>query len=468
MNFTNSRALQRKSHQLIPGGSHTYAKGDDQFPVESPGFFERGSGCQVWDVDGNQFIEYGMGCRAVTLGHAYPAVIQAVAAVLDQGTNFSRPTALELACAEELLGLISGAEMVKFAKDGSSTTTAAVKLARASTGRDRVAICSDHPFLSVHDWFIGTTALDAGIPRVVQELTVGFRYNDLDSVRELFQRYPGEIACVILEPAKYEDPSDYFLHRVQELCEQHGAVFVLDEMITGFRWHNGGAQAYYDIVPDLSCFGKAMANGFSLSALVGKRPLMELGGLLHDQPRVFLLSTTHGAESTGLAAGLATMRVYQNEPVVDTLFQRGERLLAGIQQSIAHHQLQPFVGIHGKPCCLVYSTRDENRQPSQAFRCLLLQEITRRGVFGPSLIISYSHTEQDIDHTIQAFHEALGVYAQALREGVEKYLVGPPSQSVYTRTTSLDSLPGSLSLLHDNVQTTEPGPLGATARHGTS
>ena len=307
MRYSNSRELQQKSHALIPGGCHTYAKGDDQFPLLAPGFIARGEGSHVWDVDGNEFIEYGMGCRAVTLGHAFPPVLKAAQEEMLRGTNFSRPAPIELECAEELLGMIEAAEMAKFSKEGSTATTGAVKLSRAHTGRDMVALCHDHPFFAVHDWFIGTTAIDGGIPESVKKLSVTFRYNNPESVRYLFEKHPGRIACVILEPAKYEEPRDHFLHKVQEICREHGALFVLDEMITGFRWHNGGAQHTYDIAPDLSAFGKALANGYSVSALVGKREYMELGGLYHDRERVFLLSTTHGAETHALAAAIATM-----------------------------------------------------------------------------------------------------------------------------------------------------------------
>ena len=304
MKFTQSRKLQKRAHQIIPGGCHTYAKGDDQYPELSPGHLVRGQGCQLWDVDGNRFIEYGMGCRAVTLGHAFPAVVEAARAELAHGCNFTRPAKIELECAEELLGLIQAAEMVKFSKDGSSTTSAALKLARAHTGRDLVAFCLDHPFFSIDDWFIGSTPLDAGIPQQVKELTLGFRYNDINSVERIFQEHPNRIAGLIMEPAKYEDPTDNFLHRVQDLCRKNGAVFILDEMITGFRWQVGGGQQYYDIEPDLSTFGKAMANGFSVSALLGKRELMERGGIDGSLERVFLLSTTHGAETHALAAAL--------------------------------------------------------------------------------------------------------------------------------------------------------------------
>ncbi len=433
MKLSKSKELQARIHELVPGGCHTYAKGDDQYPYLAPAFISHGKGSHVWDVDGNEYIEYGMGCRAVTLGHAFPPVVAAAQAELQKGCNFTRPAPIELECAEELLGMIDGAEMAKFAKDGSTATTAAMKLARAHTGRDLIGFCSDHPFFAIHDWFIGTTPVDAGIPQAAKDLSVTFRYNDPDSVRYLFEKHPGRIAGLILEPAKYDDPEDNFLHEVQELCEQNGALFVLDEMITGFRWHNGGGQKYYDIVPDLSAFGKAFGNGFAVSALVGKRKFMELGGLLHDKERVFLLSTTHGAETHALAAAIATMRVYQTEPVIETLDRQGKRLAVGINAAIERNQMEDYVALHGKPCCLVFSTRNQDGKPSQAFRTLFLQELIKRGVLGPSLILSYSHNDEDIDRTIEAFDGALAVYREALDEGVNHYLVGRPSQSVYRR-----------------------------------
>lgn len=431
--YSNSKTLQQKSHALIPGGSHTYAKGDDQFPVEGPGFIVRGEGCHSWDVDGNEYIEYGMGCRAVTLGHAYAPVVKAAQDALQWGTNFTRPAPIEVECAEEFLGLIEGAEMVKFAKDGSSCTTAAVKLARAYTGRDHVALCADHPFFATNDWFIGTTPLDAGIPQAVKNLSLTFRYNDLESVRSLFARHEGQIAALILEPAKYEDPVDGFLHSVQDLCHENGTVFILDEMITGFRWHIGGGQKAYGIVPDLSAFGKALANGFSVSALAGKRELMELGGLEHDKERVFLLSTTHGAETHALAAAIETMRVYQREPVIETLHKQGERLRDGLNSVISGHDLSDYLQIVGRPCSMVYVARDGDKQPSQAFRTLFLQETMQHGVIMPSLVTCFAHSDEDIDRTIDAVDASLEIYRRALEEGVENYLVGWPSKSVYRK-----------------------------------
>ena len=431
--FTCSQKLQSRAHSIIPGGCHTYAKGDDQYPVLAPGFIERGQGCHVWDVDGNEFIEYGMGNRCVALGHAFKPVVRAAQKEMQRGSNFTRPARIEVECAEEFLQMIRGAEMVKFTKNGSDATSAAVRLSRAATGRDLVALCSDHPFFSVDDWFIGTTEINAGIPQSTRQLSVTFRYNNVSSVKALFDRYPGQIACLILEASKYDEPSDGFLHRVQELCRQHGAVFILDEMITGFRWDNGGAQKVYDITPDLSTFGKALANGFALSALAGKRELMERGGMKHNQERVFLLSTTHGAETHALAAAIATMRTYQREPVIETIYQQGQRLLDGVRQVIHRHNLMDYVEVIGRPCSLVHVTRDQTRQHSQAFRSLLIQELIKHGIIAPSLIVSYSHSDEDIDRTIEAWDDAMDVYEKALADGVEQYLVGPPSKTVYRK-----------------------------------
>jgi len=442
--FGASRLLQEKAHAVIPGGCHTYAKGDDQYPVLAPGFIARGTGCHVWDADGNEFIEYGMGNRAVGLGHAYPSVVKAAREMLDQGCNFTRPSTLEVACAEEFLGLVTGAEMVKFCKDGSDATSGAVKLARAYTGRDLIAICADHPFFSVDDWFIGTTAMNAGIPEATRNLTVSFRYNDISSVRALFERHPGQIAGCILEAARTDEPCDRFLHELQRICHANGALLIFDEMITGFRWHNAGAQKVYDIVPDLSCWGKALANGFSVSALAGKREFMRLGGLYHyDKPRVFLLSTTHGAETHALAAAIASMQVYRNEPVIEHLNRHGAVLRAGAEEAIRRRGLESHVKIFGRPCCLLYATFDRNGKPSQAYRSLFLQETIKRGVIMPSLVVSYSHTAADIDATVEAIDGALEVYTRVLEDGAERYLVGRPSQIVYRRFNQPEGAPAS-------------------------
>lgn len=426
MNFDKSCALRARLHRLIPGGAHTYAKGDDQFPQDMAPVIVRGKGCRVWDVDGNEFIEYGSGLRAVALGHAYPPVVEAVRHQLEFGSNFVRPSLIELECAESFLELIPNGEMVKFCKDGSDAVSGAVKLARAHTGKDMVAICGNHPFFSVDDWAIGVSGMPGGVPATTRAMTLKFNYNDLGSLEELFDEHPGNIAAVLLEAEKETPPAPGFFDGIRALCDRHGSVFILDEMITGFRWHAGGAQTRYGIKPDLSSFGKALANGFSVSALTGKRELMQLGGFDHDRERVFLLSTTHGAETHGLAAAIATMKVYREEPVIEMLWQRGQLLADGLKAAAADAGVADHVPILGQPCCLVFGSRDTDGQPSQPFRTLLMQEILRRGVLATSLVVNYSHTEADIDRTVEIFSEAFFVYRRALDEGIEKYLLGRP------------------------------------------
>lgn len=429
----SAERLRERAHRAIPGGCHTYAKGDDQYPSNAPAFIVRGQGCRIWDVKGREYIEYGMGLRTVTLGHAYPAVVEAVARQMQLGTNFNRPSPIEVECAEALLAMLPRADMVKFAKDGSTVVSAALKLARAHTGRTKVAICADHPFFSYNDWFMVTTGIPGGIPPDVANETLTFRYGDLNGVERLFAEHPGEIACILLEPARTDEPTDGFLHKLRDLAHRHGALFVFDETVTGFRWAIGGGQEVYDLVPDLAAFGKALGNGFSISALTGKRELMELGGLRHVGERVFLLSTTHGAETHSLAAAVAVIDIYRSEDVIGTLYRQGDRLAHGVRQAVAALGLERHFTLAGRPCALLYGTRDSAGQPSQTFRTLFLQELVKRGVLAPSFIVSYSHTNADIDRTIEAVAGALGVYRRALDEGVEHFLVGPSVKSVYRR-----------------------------------
>ncbi|HVX47408.1 MAG TPA: glutamate-1-semialdehyde 2,1-aminomutase [Mycobacteriales bacterium] len=413
--------------RAIPGGAHTYAKGDDQYPEHLAPVLVRGSGSHVWDADGNEYLEYGMGLRAVTLGHAHSGVVAAVRDELPNGSNFTRPTRLEAETAEDFLGLIPTADMVKFAKNGSDVTTAAVRLARAATGRDLIAVCVDQPFFSTDDWFIGSTAMTAGIPKTVRDLTMTFPYNDLGALTRLFAENPGRIAAVILEPAStHNEPDEEFLPGLRGLCTENGAVLIFDEMITGFRFHLRGAQAQFGVTPDLSTFGKALGNGFSVSALAGRRELMELGGFPEESARVFLLSTTHGAEGHSLAAARAVMATYQAEDVIETMYRQGRRLAAGVRSAIDERGLGWHVRLAGRPCNLIFETRDEIGERSQAYRTLFLQELLKRGVIAPSFVVSAAHSDADIDRTIEVVDEILGVYAAALNDGLDRHLESRP------------------------------------------
>ncbi|WP_406368868.1 glutamate-1-semialdehyde 2,1-aminomutase [Streptomyces sp. NBC_00647] len=451
-----SRTANERLHAMIPGGAHTYAKGDDQYPENLAPVISHGRGAHVWDIDGNRYIEYGSGLRSVSLGHAHPRVIEAVRRELDRGSNFVRPSIVEVEAAERFLATVPTAEMVKFAKNGSDVTTAAVRLARAVTGRPRVAICGDHPFFSVDDWFIGTTPMPAGIPAATTELTVSFPYGDLAATEELLTRYQGEIACLILEPVGHTEPSPNsqllpqpsagrgpqsggdsapgYLAGLRELADRHGCVLIFDEMITGFRWSEAGAQGLYGVVPDLSTFGKALGNGFAVSALAGRRELMELGGLRHSHDRVFLLSTTHGAETHSLAAAMAVQTTYVEEGVTARLHALGERLAAGVRDAAASMGVGDHIVVRGRASNLVFATLDENRQPSQQYRTLFLRRLLAGGVLAPSFVVSSALDDVDIDRTVDVVAQACAVYRKALDAGdPTPWLGGRPVKPVFRR-----------------------------------
>ncbi|MCQ4196236.1 glutamate-1-semialdehyde 2,1-aminomutase [Streptomyces parvulus] len=419
---------------MVPGGAHTYAKGDDQYPEDLAPVISHGRGAHVWDVDGNRYVEYGSGLRSVSLGHAHPRVVEAVRRELDRGSNFVRPSVVEVEAAERFLATVPTAEMVKFAKNGSDVTTAAVRLARAVTGRVRVAICGDHPFYSVDDWFIGTTPMPAGVPAATTDLTVAFPYGDLAATEDLLTRYRGEVACLILEPATQEEPPPGYLAGLRELADRHGCLLVFDEMITGFRWSEAGAQGLYGVVPDLSTFGKALGNGCAVSALAGRREVMERGGLRHSGERVFLLSTTHGAETHSLAAAMAVQTTYAEEGVTARLHALGERLAAGVREASAVMGVGEHVVVRGRASNLVFATLDEHGRPSQEYRTLFLRRLLAGGVLAPSFVVSSALTDADIDHTVDVVAQACAVYRKALDAGdPAPWAAGRPVRPVFRR-----------------------------------
>ncbi|MEU8534871.1 glutamate-1-semialdehyde 2,1-aminomutase [Streptomyces sp. BPPL-273] len=429
-----SRLANERLHAMVPGGAHTYAKGDDQYPEDLAPVISHGRGAHVWDVDGNRYVEYGSGLRSVSLGHAHPRVVEAVRRELDRGSNFVRPSVVEVEAAERFLATVPTAEMVKFAKNGSDVTTAAVRLARAVTGRVRVAICGDHPFYSVDDWFIGTTPMPAGVPAATTDLTVAFPYGDLAATEDLLTRYRGEVACLILEPATQEEPPPGYLTGLRELADRHGCLLVFDEMITGFRWSEAGAQGLYGVVPDLSTFGKALGNGCAVSALAGRREVMERGGLRHSGERVFLLSTTHGAETHSLAAAMAVQTTYAEEGVTARLHALGERLAAGVREAAAVMGVGEHVVVRGRASNLVFATLDEHGRPSQEYRTLFLRRLLAGGVLAPSFVVSSALTDADIDHTVDVVAQACAVYRKALDAGdPAPWAAGRPVRPVFRR-----------------------------------
>ena len=423
-----------RAQSLIPGGAHTYSKGDDQFSSNAPKLISHGKECRLWDTDGNEFIDLAMSVGSVLLGHAYEPVLEEVRKELNRGVNFCRPSVIEGELAEMLADIIPSAEMVKFAKNGSDAVTAAVKLARAYTGRDYIARCSTDPFNAVHDWFIGSTVVKRGVPQSVQELTLKFEYNCLESCQKLFDQYPGKIAAFLLEPVSFIPPEDNFLEKLKQLCEKNGAVLIFDEVVSGFRFALGGAQEMVGVTPHLSAFGKGMANGFAVSALVGNKELMSLGGITHDSERVFLLSTTHGGETHALAAAKATINEIKTKNLIEHFWGVGKFLKEGVGRVAHEVGASQFVGVSGYDCKPAFVFKDESGEASAEVRTLFLQETVKRGLLMPYVVPGYAHKENDLVRCVEIIKESLEVIAKAANgEGIERALEGPVVKPVFRR-----------------------------------
>jgi len=449
MNFSE------RLNSVIPGGAHTYSRGDDQFPSNAPQLLTKGKDCYVWDGDGKRYLDYGMALRAVTIGYANGRINNAAIEQINNGVNLTRASKVELDAAELIVDLIPSAEMVKFAKNGSNVTTAATKIARAYTGKKYVCFPRQHPFFSFDDWFIGSTPLTRGIPEEYAKYSILFDYNDLDSLKKLFDEYPNQIACVIMEPATTITPcasncdktksltdscaicpnnKNNFLHSVKDLCHKNDSLFILDEMITGFRWHLQGAQTWFGIEPDLSTFGKGMANGFAIAALTGKKEFMNVGGIKEKgMERTFLVSTTHGAEMPALGAFIETVKYYKDNTVINHLWKYGRDLYEGINELSRDLGILDYFYVDGGYSIMNYVAKDSDGNISAPFRTLFSQEMIKNQVLMPWIAVSYSHKEEQLHKTLSAVKNALEVYKNALSDGINKYLVGPAIKPVFRK-----------------------------------
>lgn len=450
-----NRDFLKRLENSIPGGAHTYSKGSDQYPENAPSILSHGSGAYVFDLDGNKYLDYGMGLKSVVLGYNYKKVSKAAIKALKLGNNLSKPSLVELEAAEKMISLIPGAEMVKFAKNGSNVTTAAIKMARAYNKRKYVCVPRQQPFFSFDDWFIGGTQLQRGIPDEHSSLTLKFDFNDIKSLEDLFELHPNEISAVILEPSTYISPcpiicgkkttsiqacvtcpnlAENFLTQVERICKQNGAVLIFDEMRTGFRWDIGGAQKYFGIKPDLSTFGKAIANGFSLAALVGKKDIMGLAGIKDSgAERTFLLSSTHGAEMSSLGAFLATAHIFEKEQVALHLWNYGAKLKKMINTASKDLEIESYFYATGPDICFELVSKDGDMKDSSSYKTLFLQEMVRNGVLITFIAPSFSHKEKEQEITYYAVKNALRIYSDALNFGIEKYLVGEPTKPVFRK-----------------------------------
>lgn len=438
-----NKEFKEHIHKLIPGGAHTYSKGDDQFPSNAPAAISKGKGAWVWDLEGNKFLDCSMGLTSVSLGHAFEPVLKKVREQLDLGVNFQRPALIEKVAAERFLSVVKVHDMVKFAKNGSTVTTAAVKLARSYTKRKLVAFPSDHPFYSYDDWFIGQSACNSGVPDEISALSVTYKSCDLTSLKALFDKYPGQIACVISEPPKnfcgdtcgcINSPAEFIKQSIK-LTQDHGALYILDEMVTGFKTGFPGSLAHYNVRPDLATWGKGIANGFSFCALTGRRDVMELGGIeAVGKEKVFLISTTHGAETHALAASIATMDFFETNDVIATNHLKGKAIINGVNEILERIGIKEYIRVSNSPWMPAFVFMNNNQEVDNGFRTLMMQEMIRNGVlFQGQILPTWSHGEFEVEFFLKAFHRSCLVYSQALEKGYSAYLVGEPTKPVFRK-----------------------------------
>jgi len=408
--YATSELLLREALELFPTGTQTMMKSAVSFPAGvSPLFVRRAQGSRLWDVDGNEYIDFVGALGSITLGYNDPDVAAAVREALETGAGplFSLSHPLELEVARLLREMIPCGEMIRFGKNGSDMTSTAIRLARAVTGRDHIAMCGYHGW---HDWSVAPTPQNVGVPKAVQALSHTFNYNDPDSLELIFQQYKDQVAAVILEPMRVVPPQNGFLGVIRRLCTQHGAVLIFDEIVTGFRLANGGAQEQFGVIPDLAVFAKGMANGFPLSALAGRQEFMQQLTKIHA-------SLTYGGETLSLAAAKVVLEKYRREPVIAVIKSRGKRLLHGITQLVRLSGLDEIFVVGGDPALPFMLPRDGLGSGEPEIRTWFLQEMFERGflVLGAHAL-SYVHTENDVDRLLAAYAEVLPKLAAAIRD----------------------------------------------------
>ncbi len=425
-----SDELYARAVGLIPAVTQTLAKGPGQYiKGVAPKYLLRGKGAHVWDVDGNEYLDYTMGVGPLSLGYCYDAVDAAIKRQLEDGITFSMMHPLEVEVAELIREVIPNAESVRFSKTGCDVTTAAVRLARAFTGRDKVLCCGYHGW---HDWYIAVTDRNKGIPQVTRDLTYTFNYNDIQSVIDSIDM---DTACVILEPVVFEAPKENFLHKVKEICQRNGTLLIFDEMWTGFRLALGGAQEYFGVKADLACFSKAVANGMPLSILTGRQDVMQL-----LEKEVFFF-TTFGGEALSLSAAKATIEELRGKEVPEYLDRIGNALKEG------YNTIAAGLGMNYTKCSgfgfRTILTFDASAGNPLEIKSLVQQELIKRGIlWGGFHTVSYSHSDADIDYTISAYREILPIIKKAVNENtVRRLLRGEPVEPVFRKTSNFNMKP---------------------------
>lgn len=406
--FAESVRHFERASALIPTACQTFSKSRIQFPAGvTPDFLSHGKGGRVWDVDGNEYVDMVMGLLANVLGYCDPDVDGAVREQLSRGVSFSLATTIEADVAERLVELVPCAEMVRFGKNGTDGTSAAVRISRAATGRNHVLALGYHGW---QDWYVGATVRNKGVPPAVRELTQKVPYNDLDAIEQASAAVDGDVACIILEPMSATEPAPGYLEGLRDFATKSGAVLVFDETITGFRFALGGAQEYFGVTPDLCVLGKGMANGLPLSAIAGR------GDLMREFNEVFF-SGTFGGEALSLAAARAVIDKFRREPVIDSLWRKGAFLKREFGRILDTNGMGEAITLAGKDPWLVPVYNAAGNASMEEVKTFMVKSMTESGVlFGGSLNICYAHSNEDLQHVVDGFGKAVA----GLRDEVRK------------------------------------------------
>lgn len=431
--ITESDKLYERALPIMTPVTQTLAKGPGQYVNGvAPKYLKRGKGARVWDVDGNEYLDYNMAIGPLSLGYAYPRVDEAIIAQLKDGITFSMMHELEVTLAELIHQVIPNAEAIRISKTGADVTSAAVRVARAYTGREKVLCCGYHGW---HDWYISVTSRNSGIPAAVRDLSATFEYNDINSVKNALD---ADVACVILEPFVFEAPKNNFLQELKEVCEANGTLLIFDEMWTGFRIAVGGAQEYFGVTPDLACYSKAFANGMPVSLLTGRRDVLEL-----FKEEVFFF-TTFGGEALSLAAAVATIREMMEKDVPAYLAAKGKRLKDGYNTLVAELGIDGYTRCSGYDCRSLVSFDASAGNPLE-LKSYVQQELIKRGILWSGFHnMSFSHTDEDVDHTLAAYREVLGLLKEAVSAGeVSSRLRGTPVEAVFRKVSNFNMKPVS-------------------------
>jgi len=428
--ITQSNELYSRSEGLIPAHTQTMAKGPSQYVNGiAPKYIKRGRGAHVWDVDENEYIDYNMGIGPISLGYAYPKTDNAIIQQLKDGITFSMMHPLEVEVAEMLREIIPNAESVRYSKSGADVTSAAIRVARAYTGKNKILCCGYHGW---HDWYVSTIARNAGIPQAIKDLTFTFNYNDIDSVRNSID---DDTAAIILEPVVFDEPKNNFLNELANICKEKNILLIFDEMWTGFRMALGGAQEYFGITPDLATYSKAIANGMPLAVLTGKKEIMNL----FDSDVFFF--NTFGGEALSLAAAKATIEEMKEKDVIKYISTNGRILIEGINKILYNSDID-FIEVKGYPFRSMLSFKESAGDPLLQ-KSFVQQELFKRGILWSGFHnISFSHTNIDIEYTLSAYNEVLLMLKVLIQNNeLASSIRGIPVQPVFRKTSDFNTKP---------------------------